>query len=44
MNLGMADAATLAHLLAERNQDQYTKLRHTAGQAVLNRTRGNTRG
>ncbi len=44
MNLGMADAATLARLLAEGNQDQYTKLRHAAGQAVLNQTRGNTRG
>lgn len=44
MNLGMADAATLARLLAEGNQDQYTKLRHAAGKAVLNQTRGNTRG
>lgn len=44
MNLGMADAATLARLLAEGKQDQYTKLRHAAGQAVLNQTRGNTRG
>lgn len=44
MNLGMADAATLARLLAEGNQDQYTKLRHAAGQIVLNQTRGNTRG
>ncbi len=44
MNLGMADAATLARLLAEGNQDQYTNLRHAAGEAVLNQTRGNTRG
>ncbi len=44
MNLGMADAATLARLLAEGNEDQYTRLRHAAGQAVLNQTRGNTRG
>ncbi|MGI9512592.1 MAG: FAD-dependent oxidoreductase [Anderseniella sp.] len=43
MNLGMADAATLARLLAEGNQEQYTKLRHAAGEAVLNQTRGNTR-
>jgi len=43
MNLGMADAATLARLLAEGSEAQYTKLRHAAGQAVLNQTRGNTR-
>lgn len=44
MNLGMADAATLARLLAEGKQEQYTKLRHDAGEAVLKQTRGNTRG
>lgn len=44
MNLGMADAATLARLLAEGKQDQYTRLRHAAGEAVLKQTRGNTRG
>jgi len=44
MNLGMADAATLARLLAEGSEAQYTKLRHAAGQAVLKQTRGNTRG
>ena len=43
MNLGMADAATLARLLARGHQDQYTKLGHADGQAVLNQTRGNTR-
>lgn len=44
MNLGMADAATLARLLAEGREAQYTKLRHAAGHAVLQQTRGNTRG
>lgn len=43
MNLGMADAATLARLLAEGGQAQYTKLRRAAGHTVLNQTRGNTR-
>jgi len=43
MNLGMADAATLARLLAEGAEDQYTRLRHAAGQTVLKQTRGNTR-
>ncbi len=44
MNLGMADAATLARLLAEGSEAQYTILRHAAGQAVLKQTRENTRG
>ncbi len=43
MNLGMVDAATLARLLAEGAEDQYTRLRHAAGQTVLKQTRGNTR-
>jgi 2-polyprenyl-6-methoxyphenol hydroxylase-like FAD-dependent oxidoreductase len=43
MNLGMADAATLAWLLATGDEARYTELRHAAGRTVLQQTRGNTR-
>ncbi|UTW42377.1 FAD-dependent oxidoreductase [bacterium SCSIO 12844] len=35
MNLGIADAAKLAELIAENNTENYTKERHDAGKAIV---------